>query len=110
MLISKNSSFASSCPSTTLNDVSRVYGVSETEAALVVSIFLLGYIPGPVIWGPSSELIGRKLLFLISLAGFTLTNIGCALAPNFVTLLVMRFLSGVFAAAPMTNGAGVVCY
>ena len=37
---------------------------------------------------------------------YTLSHIGQALAPNIQTLLVIRFLSGFFAVAPLTNCGG----
>ena len=57
-------------------------------------------------WGPASELFGRKPVFVVSMVLYTLFHIGQALAPNIQTLLVTRFLSGLFSVAPLTNCGG----
>jgi len=61
---------------------------------------------GPIIWGPGSELFGRRPIFWVAMTIYTLFHLGQALAPNIATLLVTRFLSGVFAVAPLTNCGG----
>ncbi len=72
----------------------------------MTTTFLLGYVFGPLFWGPGSELWGRRPIFLIAMISYTLLHLGQALAKNIETLLVTRFLSGFFAVAPMTNCGG----
>lgn len=43
--------------------------------------------------------IGRKLVFLISVAGFTASSVLCGLAQNLVEMVGFRFLQGLFGAA-----------
>jgi len=59
-------------------------------------------------WGPGSELFGRKPLFLVTLACYTILHLGQALAPNMNVLLGTRFLSGFFAVSPLTNCGGLI--
>ena len=75
---------------------------------LVTSIFLCGYVVGPLLWGPGSEMYGRRIVFRISLACYSLLHLGQALAHNMETLLVTRFLCGVFACAPLTISGGLI--
>jgi hypothetical protein len=49
------STFASSVFSPTTSFVARQYGISTEVAILGVSLFVAGYIPGPVIFAPLSE-------------------------------------------------------
>jgi len=63
---------------------------------------------GPLFWGPLSERIGRRPVFLIALLCYTGFNLGCALAQNTATILIMRFLAGSFGAAPLTTSGGVI--
>jgi len=60
----------------------------------------------PLFWGPGSELVGRKPVFVVAMTAYTLFILGQALAPNIETLLVTRFFSGFFAVAPLTNSGG----
>jgi MFS transporter, DHA1 family, multidrug resistance protein len=75
---------------------------------LITTVFLLGYTFGPLFWGPGSELVGRRPIFVVTLTLYTLFHLGQALAPNIESLLVTRFLSGFFACAPLTNSGGVI--
>ena len=69
---------------------------------------MLGFLIGPILWGPLSEHYGRRPIALIPLTLFIATQIGCALAPNTATLLIFRFLGGVFAASPFSNSGSVL--
>jgi len=53
-------------------------------------------------------LLGRRPIFIITLTALTLLYLGQSLAPNIQTLLVTRFLSGVFGVAPLSNCGGVI--
>ena len=59
-------------------------------------------------WGPGSELLGRKPVFRLTMALYTIFILGQALAQNMETLLITRFLSGFFGCAPLTNSGGVI--
>jgi MFS family permease len=61
---------------------------------------------GPILWGPGSELLGRRPIFLFTMVAFTLLHLGQCLAPNIETLLVTRFLTGFFGVAPLSNCGG----
>jgi multidrug resistance protein len=58
--------------------------------------------------GPLSERIGRRPVFLISIFAYTIWNVACALAHNTPSILVFRFLGGVFGAAPLTTSGGTI--
>jgi MFS family permease len=51
--------------------------------------------------GKLGDLRGRKLLFMVGLAVFTLASLTCGLAPNEHVLVVSRALQGAGAAAMM---------
>lgn len=100
------STFASSAPTTTSFYIAKEFGVSDEITYLITTLFLVGYVIGPIIWGPGSELFGRKPVFWVAMTCYTLFHLGQALAPNMQTLLVTRFLGGLFAVAPLTNCGG----
>ncbi|TKY87308.1 hypothetical protein EX895_003985 [Sporisorium graminicola] len=84
------------------------FSISQEVAALVLSIYMIGFCIGPPLWAPLSELYGRLIVNYFAVPGYFFFNIGCALAPNITTLLVCRFLVGVFAAAPQANSGGTI--
>jgi MFS family permease len=84
------------------------FEIDTTVAALGVSLFVLGFAVGPLLWAPASELYGRQLVFAISYGGFTAFIAGTAGAKDITTLLVLRFLAGSFGSSPLTNAGGVI--
>ena len=80
---------------------------SSTKLVLPVSMFLIGYVVGPLICGPLSESYGRKLPMLISFILFNIFMMACALAPSFTAFLVFRLFNGMAAAAPIAIVGGL---
>jgi MFS transporter, DHA1 family, multidrug resistance protein len=103
-----NATFASSSPSGALRGISEEFKVSEVAAGLVITLFLLGYVAGPLLFAPLSEFYGRRYVFYGSFTCYNAFNFLCAFAPNFGSLLVGRLLTGTFASAPLTNAPGVL--
>ncbi|AFR97263.1 multidrug transporter [Cryptococcus neoformans C23] len=100
--------FASVSYSTTVGEVVEAYGISKELAIAGISLFILGFGLGPLIWAPISELYGRQFAFAASYPIFTVFNLGTALSHNAVALLVTRFFAGVFGSSPLTNAGAQV--
>lgn len=84
------------------------FSISQEVATLGVSLFVLGFAVGPLLWAPLSELFGRQILFIVTYAALTAFNAGCAGANSATTLLVLRFLAGAFGSSPLTNAGGTI--
>ena len=63
---------------------------------------------GQLLYGPVSDMVGRKLPLYAGLAVFALASVGCALASNIETLVALRFVQGFGAAAGMAIPRAVV--
>ncbi|GAA5844249.1 hypothetical protein JCM9279_001738 [Rhodotorula babjevae] len=100
--------FASSAPSSAVRQIASDFGVSVEAGQLATTMFLLGYCAGPLIWAPVSEILGRRPVFVGTLLVFALFQIGDALAQNFATVIVIRFLAAVFASSPLIVAGGVI--
>lgn len=61
---------------------------SQSLVNLSLSLFLVFFALGILVWGPVSEKYGRKPILLIGLVLYVLGSSGCALASN-VTLLIL---------------------
>ncbi|OZJ05888.1 hypothetical protein BZG36_00885 [Bifiguratus adelaidae] len=105
-LIPLNISFASSAYTGAVFGIIAEFKVSSTVALLGVTFFVLGFALGPLMWAPLSEMYGRNPVYLGTFAVFTIFHIPCALATNIQTILVARFIGGVFGSAPLTNAGG----
>ncbi|KAI0972926.1 major facilitator superfamily transporter [Xylaria arbuscula] len=102
-----NSTMGSSLPSMAVPYITREWGVtSDTQKVLPISTYLIGYVFGPLLWGPLSEHIGRRRLSVATLVLFILWTLGCALAPNWPAFLIFRLLCGVFGSAPIAVVTG----
>lgn len=108
VLMVVNATMASSSPSGCLGSISEGLHVSEEAAGLVITVFLLGYCAGPLVFAPLSEFYGRRWVFYITFSLYLIFNFLCAFAPNFAALLIGRFIGGTFASAPLSNGPGVL--
>ncbi|CAN6629751.1 fluconazole resistance protein 1 [Trichomonascus vanleenenianus] len=82
------------------------FQVSDVVAILPFSMFIAGYGIGPMLWAPFSEnpAIGRTNIYILTLFVFVILQIPTALAKNIGSLLVLRFLSGVFASPALATG------
>ena len=84
------------------------FDIGTEVATLGVSLFVLGFAVGPLIWAPLSEIYGRQVIFAISYGAFTAFNAGAAGSQNIQTLLVLRFFAGAFGSSPLTNAGGQI--
>ncbi|KAM3078899.1 MFS siderochrome iron transporter 1 [Clarireedia jacksonii] len=84
------------------------FKVGSEVVTLGVSLFVLGFAVGPLLWAPLSELYGRQVLFIGTYAALMAFNAGAAGAQNIQTLLILRFFAGVFGSSPLTNAGGVI--
>ncbi len=69
--------------------------LSLSQAGLIATINLVGMAIGAIVWGSIADLIGRKKAFTWTLLMFAVLSVAGALAPNYETFLVLRFLAGI---------------
>ncbi|KAJ4253346.1 Efflux pump fub11 [Fusarium torreyae] len=100
--------FASSAYSGGIRQVIRSFNVSQEVATLGVSLYVLGFAFGPLLWGPLSEIYGRQKIFFFTFMGATAFSAGAAGADSIATLLVLRFFVGSIGSSPLSNAAGVI--
>ena len=82
---------------------------SDTAAVqLTLSVFLLGFAAGQVVYGPLSDRFGRRPPLLAGLALFVAASVLCALAPTIELLTAARFLQAFGAAGPIVLARAVV--
>lgn len=75
-------------------DLATSLQVGATQVGIAISALFLGMIPGSLLWGPISDRIGRKATCAWSFAGYGVITLLSCFAPNFETLAIARFLSG----------------
>lgn len=100
--------FASSIFSVAIEQVAEEYHIGTVTSTLGVSLFLLGFVFGPVFFGPASEAYGRRVPLFAGYALFAIFQIPVAVAQNIETIMLGRFLGGFFASAPLAVVGGAL--
>ncbi|PPQ87955.1 hypothetical protein CVT25_001140 [Psilocybe cyanescens] len=86
------------------------FDVSRTTATLGLSLYVIGYGVGPLIFSPLSEIpsIGRTPIYMATLLIFALLQLPTIFAPNIHTLLAMRFFAGFFGSPALATGGASI--
>ncbi|KAL1891042.1 Synaptic vesicle transporter SVOP [Sporothrix stenoceras] len=100
--------FASSVITADIIGVEKSFGVSEEVVLLSVSLFVIGFGVGPLVFAPLSEIYGRRIVYATTLLVAVVFIIPCAVSKNIGTLLVCRFIDGIAFSAPMTLVGGTL--
>ena len=92
-----------------LESVIKEFDVKSTSlATFSVSVFILGFAAGPLLWSPLSELYGRRpIINITNLLYFSFT-FGCGRANSINTLIALRFLSGFAGSCCLSVGGGII--
>ena len=77
-----------------LPEVARDLGVSIPQAGHVISAYALGVVIGAPALAVLAAGWGRRALLIALMAAYALANIGSALAPGYLSLNLLRFVSG----------------
>lgn len=81
----------------------KYFGVSEEVVILAsVTVYVLGFGVGPLVFAPLSEEVGRRPVYLATLFVAVIFIVPCAVAKNIATLLVCRLIDGIAFSAPIT--------
>lgn len=86
------------------------FGVSLGAASLGLSMYVLAYGIGPLLFSPLSEIpiIGRNPPYMVSYAIFVILLVPTALVDNFAGLIVLRFLQGFFGSPCLATGGATL--
>ncbi|KAH8811726.1 major facilitator superfamily domain-containing protein [Xylogone sp. PMI_703] len=98
--------FASSVFSNATIPVARLYDISTEVSTFGSACFVLGFSLGPCVWGPGSEVFGRKWPMFVGYFIFALFQIGVAVSENFYTIVLCRFFGGFFGCSPLAIVGG----
>lgn len=100
--------FSSSAYSGCLQQLAEHFQASTTLLIAGISLYVLGFALGPLLWAPLSEIYGRQVIFIVTFGAFTAFMGGATAKSTLATLLVMRFFGGSFGSSPFTNAGGVI--
>src|ERR1700759_3758303 len=81
--------------------IGRSLHASGAELQLVIAGYTVSYAMLLITGARLGDLIGRRRMFMLGIAGFTLASLACGLAPDVGVLIAARFVQGAGAAAMM---------
>ncbi|KAG5417932.1 hypothetical protein I9W82_004260 [Candida metapsilosis] len=93
-------SFGSAFFSQGNKEIREIFHVGQTVAALATSLYVFGFALGPVVYGPLSELYGRKPIMVFSALGYSVFLFGVATAKDLQTIMLCRFFAGFIGSGP----------
>jgi DHA1 family bicyclomycin/chloramphenicol resistance-like MFS transporter len=91
-----------------LPSIGQTLNASMAAVQLSLMVFFMSMGIGQIIYGPVSDMFGRKAPLYFGLLLFAAGSIGCALAPDVQTLVVLRFIQGLGACAGMVIPRAIV--
>ena len=77
-----------------LPDVAATFQVTTPQAGYVISAYAMGVVVGAPLIAIAGAKASRRSLLLILMSVFTVGNLASALAPDFLSFTVLRFLTG----------------
>jgi DHA1 family multidrug resistance protein-like MFS transporter len=99
--VTLTAAFGSSIFSAAIGSVAMHFNVSSEVGVLGVSLYVLGFATGPLLWAPISELYGRKWPIIISSFSFSIFNLAVAVGKDLQTVFICRFFAGFSGACPL---------
>ena len=79
----------------TTSALTRVFSLSPKELGFTVAIALVGTVFGAMTAGPLESRFGGRGMLRVMAILYLLSALGCALAPDWTTLLIARFIGGI---------------
>jgi len=95
-------------PNVALPAIAAGLGASFEDLQWVLSAYALCLATFQLTAGSLADLLGRRKVFLVGLAAFTVTSGLCALAPSSLALIVARGLQGVAAAIVFPSALAIL--
>jgi MFS family permease len=89
-------------------DISLDLGLSIQTTSYLTSLQIAVLGGAPLFWKPLSNRFGRRPIFMISLIGSLVCNIGCAKSPTYGSMAACRALVAFFISPAAALGSAVV--
>jgi len=84
-----------------LPDIGRALGAPVAQVQLTISSYLIGFAIGQILYGPVSDIYGRRPVLMAALVLFTAASFVCPSAQSIDILIAARFMQAI-------GGAGAI--
>ncbi len=90
------------------SQIAKEFGTNTATISLSVSSYFIGMAIGQILYGPFLDRFGRKRPVYVGLVVFILASIGCSMAWNVPSLIVLRFLQALGGSAAWVGAVSIV--
>ncbi|KAJ1917640.1 hypothetical protein H4219_003102 [Mycoemilia scoparia] len=91
-----------------IQDIANDLNTTLTMVNSTLTAFMFAMAVFPLFWGPMADIIGRRYVYIITIILYLGGNIGCALTPNIVALIIFRIIQSAGSSAILSIGAGTI--
>jgi len=91
-----------------LPSIEQDLGATSAQLEWIVSGYILAFAVLLITGGRLGDIYGRKRVFLIGVAGFTIASVLCAVATSSDMLIISRVMQGVFSAAMIPQVLSII--
>lgn len=102
-LLAMAASMGSSIISPSAGVIASEFHISQQVTVFNISLYVLGFAFGPLLWAGISETFGRRWSLLPPMLCLGVFSIGSAVSKSAAALFVTRFFGGLFGSAPVSN-------
>ena len=89
-------------------DIEFEFSISRAVLSQSMAVYLFAFAVSTLFWGPLADRYGRRLVILFSMALYTLGSVGCALANNAETFMLLRVVQGLAASGGFIAGRAMI--
>jgi MFS transporter, DHA1 family, multidrug resistance protein len=89
-------------------DIEAAFGISRALLSQSLSVYLAAFAASTLLWGPLSDRFGRRRVIMGSLSLYVLASVGCALANDATSFMVLRTLQGFAASGGLIAGRAMI--
>lgn len=100
--------FTAAAIQSAFENISLDLDISIQQASYLTSLVIAVIGVAPLLWRPIMDRFGRRPIFLLSLLGSLIGNIGCAESHSYGTMGLCRAITGLFICPAAATGSAVV--
>ena len=89
--------------------MTKAFATNHAHIQLTITVYLIGYGLSQFIYGPLSDIYGRRIMILIGLSLFIFATACCVFTSSIQYFLVARFLQGIGMGCGDTMGRAILC-
>ena len=86
----------------------RDFTVSRALMTQTLAYYIVAFGAATLVWGAIADGIGRKPVILLSIGGYILTSLACAIATSYEQFLLFRILQGIAVGGALIAGRAMV--